>query len=121
MKVEPPDGKTIQALNAQAPDAYLFPTDDSKCIGLTQEGKFIVTFGEAFLYGRLQTRAKVPSGKGSWSALWMLAASQRYSSQLWPDNGEIDSEGGGEYTIQFQNSINATEFTFIMLKSLRLG
>jgi hypothetical protein len=34
----------IQALNAQAPDAYLFPTDDSKTHGLTQEGKFTVTF-----------------------------------------------------------------------------
>ncbi|CAF1644284.1 unnamed protein product, partial [Didymodactylos carnosus] len=41
-------------------------------------------------YGRLQVRAKIPTGRGLWPAIWMLPESQSYGSQYWPDNGEID-------------------------------
>jgi len=34
----------IQALHSQAPDAYLFPADNSKNHGLNGDGKFIVVF-----------------------------------------------------------------------------
>ncbi|CAF0844713.1 unnamed protein product [Adineta steineri] len=45
---------------------------------------------QSFTYGRLQIRAKVPAGKGTWSALWMLPDEKIYGSKYWPDNGEID-------------------------------
>jgi beta-glucanase (GH16 family) len=41
-----------------------------------------------FLYGRFEIRAKLPSGKGTWPALWMLPTDQAYGS--WPKSGEID-------------------------------
>ncbi|CAF4096181.1 unnamed protein product [Rotaria sordida] len=41
-------------------------------------------------YGRLQIRAKVPDGRGLWSALWMLPEKATHSSVCWPDNGETD-------------------------------
>ncbi len=37
-----------------------------------------------FKYGKVEARLKVPSGRGTWPALWMLG----YGS--WPDAGEID-------------------------------
>ncbi len=43
-----------------------------------------------FTYGRLEVKAKLPSGRGSWPAIWMLATNQTYSNVYWPDNGEID-------------------------------
>lgn len=39
-------------------------------------------------YGRVQIRAKMPEGKGTWPALWMLPSEWRYGE--WPDSGEID-------------------------------
>lgn len=42
-------------------------------------------------YGRFEYRAKLPAGRGTWPALWMLPASQTYGTQYWPDNGEIDT------------------------------
>jgi beta-glucanase (GH16 family) len=41
-------------------------------------------------YGRFEIRAKLPSGRGTWPAIWMLASKQFYGDAYWPDNGEID-------------------------------
>ena len=42
----------------------------------------------AFTYGRVDVRAKLPSGRGIWPAIWMLG--QNISSVGWPRSGEID-------------------------------
>lgn len=41
-----------------------------------------------WLYGRFEVRAKLPSGKGAWPAIWMLPTKQQYGG--WPSSGEID-------------------------------
>jgi beta-glucanase (GH16 family) len=39
-------------------------------------------------YGRFEFRAKLPTGKGVWPALWMLPHEEKYGG--WPCSGEID-------------------------------
>lgn len=39
-------------------------------------------------YGKIEIRAKVPVGKGTWPALWMLPTNNEYGG--WPKSGEID-------------------------------
>ncbi|HRJ53638.1 MAG TPA: glycoside hydrolase family 16 protein [Candidatus Thiothrix moscowensis] len=41
-----------------------------------------------FKYGKVQARIKVPAGKSTWSAFWMLGAD--YPDTPWPQSGEID-------------------------------
>ncbi len=41
-----------------------------------------------FLYGRFEVRAKLPAGRGTWPAIWMLPTDWKYGG--WPDSGEID-------------------------------
>jgi beta-glucanase (GH16 family) len=41
-----------------------------------------------WLYGRIQVRAKMPSGRGLWPAIWMLPTNWIYGD--WPASGEID-------------------------------
>lgn len=41
-----------------------------------------------WLYGKFEIRAKVPTGKGSWPALWMMPTNSEYGG--WPKSGEID-------------------------------
>lgn len=41
-----------------------------------------------WLYGRIEVRAKLPKGKGTWPAIWMLSTDWKYGD--WPASGEID-------------------------------
>lgn len=41
----------------------------------------------SWLYGRIEVRAKLPTGKGMWPAIWMLGINP---GQRWPACGEID-------------------------------
>jgi len=77
--------------------------DDSEHIDFTEEGLVIRatykngiyesarinTKGKfAFQYGRIDFVAKLPLGKGTWPALWMMSDDNRYG--YWPKSGEID-------------------------------
>ncbi len=41
-----------------------------------------------FTYGRVEVRAKLPTGGGTWPAIWMLG--EDYATNIWPACGEID-------------------------------
>jgi beta-glucanase (GH16 family) len=45
---------------------------------------------QAWTGGRIEVRAKLPRGRGTWPAIWMLPAKGTYGNGGWPDNGEID-------------------------------
>ncbi len=54
----------------------------------------------AFAHGRVEVRAKVPKGRGTWPAIWMLNTNidedgaywdnEGYGTTVWPQCGEID-------------------------------
>jgi beta-glucanase (GH16 family) len=61
-------------------DDGIYPWSSAR---LTTRGK------ESFLYGKIEFRAKVPAGRGTWSAGWLLG--DEYKDELsWPYCGEID-------------------------------
>jgi len=39
-------------------------------------------------YGYFEIKAKMPAGKGTWPAIWMMPSRDTYGA--WPDSGEID-------------------------------
>jgi len=59
-----------------------------------------------FLYGKIQVRAKLPAGRGTWPAIWMLPTDWEYGG--WPDSGEIDIM---EYVGYDPNKIHSTIHT----------
>jgi len=44
--------------------------------------------GVEFLYGKIEMRAKIPFGRGTWPAFWMMPRNSVYGG--WPRSGEID-------------------------------
>ncbi|SHF08846.1 Glycosyl hydrolases family 16 [Mariniphaga anaerophila] len=67
-----------------------------------------------FTYGRVDVRAKLPEGGGTWPAIWMLGSS--FESAGWPACGEIDimeaignNPGHIQAAIHTSSSSGATE------------
>lgn len=56
--------------------------------------------GFAFKYGRVEIRAKLPTGDWLWPAMWLLPKNSTYGG--WPRSGEIDMmewRGNRDYTV----------------------
>ena len=48
----------------------------------------LITKGKGdWKYGRIEVKARIPKGIGTWPAIWMLASTDPLN---WPDDGEID-------------------------------
>ena len=71
------DGKLI--INLKAEPTFGFNYSSSRINTLN---KF------DFQYGRLEVRAKLPQGGGTWPAIWMMGAN--FPNVGWPECGEID-------------------------------
>ena len=57
-------------------------------------------------FGRITFRAKMPAGRGTWGAIWMMPLFNRYG--IWPRSGEIDMV---EYVGYEPNVIHAATHT----------
>ncbi|MFH1120480.1 MAG: glycoside hydrolase family 16 protein [Bacteroidota bacterium] len=82
----------IQNYTASPENAFI---KDGKLIikALKNNGKWtsarLITKNKVdFLYGKMEIRAKLPTGKGTWPAIWMLPTDWLYGG--WPASGEID-------------------------------
>lgn len=81
-----------------------------------------------FLYGKFEIRAKLPKGRGTWPAIWMLASGNEYGNKGWPDNGEIDIMEhvgfdqdrlhGNIHTKAFNHAIKTNKGNNIVVKGL---
>lgn len=60
----------------------------------------------SWLYGKFEIRAKIPDGKGTWPAFWLLPEDDFFGN--WPKSGEIDVM---EYVGYQPNDIHSTIHT----------
>lgn len=78
-------------------------------------------------YGRFEVKAKLPSGRGTWPAIWMLPTGKDYGR--WPNGGEIDIMEHVGYdpdvvhvsihTKSYHHSINTQKSSKIDVKTAR--
>jgi beta-glucanase (GH16 family) len=50
--------------------------------------RLVTRSGASWKYGKIVVRARLPKGRGTWPAIWMLPESGLYGG--WPESGEID-------------------------------
>ncbi len=96
--------------NAEIVDGKLVITaqkeNDNKVAGSYTSTRMISKGKQSFKYGRMEIRAKLPSGTGIWPAIWMLG--ENISTVGWPACGEIDIM---EYVGYDPNKVHATVHT----------
>jgi len=63
------------------------PAEEGATLPYTS-ARMITRYKTDLKYGRVEMRAKVPSGQGSWPAFWMMPTNEEYGE--WPRSGEID-------------------------------
>lgn len=80
--------------------------------GMAYTSTRLVTRGKLdVLYGRIDVRAKLPTGRGTWPAIWMLPTDRSYGD--WPKSGEIDimeHVGYDQNTVHFSTHSEAYYF-----------
>ncbi len=69
----------------------------------------LITRGKAaWTYGFFEIRAKLPCGRGTWPAIWMLG-----TGGVWPDDGEIDiMEQTGQDKTRVLGTIHTRAFNY---------
>lgn len=58
--------------------------------GKIYSGRVYAHEGEGWKYGIIEARIKLPKGKGTWPAFWMMPCNNDYNANPWPKCGEID-------------------------------
>lgn len=65
---------------------HCYKGDDGK----VYSGRVYAKPDKGWTYGYFEARIKLPSGKGTWPAFWMMPANNNSSTNPWPGCGEID-------------------------------
>ncbi|MGQ7830455.1 glycoside hydrolase family 16 protein [Altererythrobacter sp. Z27] len=90
------DGKLVITARKERSEGLAFPPAIAAQPGNAQATKVqpfssarLVTRGKAaWKYGKIEVRAKLPQGQGTWPAIWMLPEDNAYGG--WARSGEID-------------------------------
>jgi beta-glucanase (GH16 family) len=53
-------------------------------------GRITTEASASWLYGRVEALAKLPAGRGTWPAIWMMPRDIRGYGNGWPSSGEMD-------------------------------
>lgn len=61
-----------------------------KHAGKVYSGRVYANVNEGWRYGIFEARIKLPVGRGTWPAFWMMPANNNFATTPWPLCGEID-------------------------------
>lgn len=97
--------------NAEVADGHLTITAIKEEMKDNGYSSTRIRTNESLLYGRVEVRAKLPFGYGTWPAIWMLPTTDRYGG--WPNSGEIDIMEHVGYEMDIvHGSLHTGDFNF---------
>lgn len=80
------DGKRVTELIDGKLSINCFKGSDGKIYS----GRVYAKVNTGWLYGYFEARILLPKGKGTWPAFWMMPANNNFSTNPWPNCGEVD-------------------------------
>lgn len=80
------DGRRVTELKDGKLHIHCFKSND----GQIYSGRVYAHVNTGWQYGYIEARIKLPSGKGTWPAFWMMPCNVDWRTEGWPYCGEID-------------------------------
>lgn len=83
--------------------------------GKIYSGRVYAHETQGWLYGIFEARIKLPKGKGTWPAFWMMPCNNDFGANPWPKCGEIDiMEEVGVNPNYTSSSLHTEKFNHVM-------
>lgn len=83
--------------------------------GKVYSGRIYAQVGTGWRYGIFEAKIKLPTGKGTWPAFWMMPVNNDFAANPWPKCGEIDIMEEVGYNQNFtSSSIHTKSFNHVM-------
>lgn len=80
------DGKNVTEVKDGFLNINCFKGSDGKIYS----GRVYAKVNQGWTYGYVEARIKLPKGKGTWPAFWMMPVGNDWNTNPWPKCGEID-------------------------------
>ena len=111
------------ALHIRALRETYDPNEDGLIDALYTSGRISTKYKGDWQYVKVEVRAKLPQGKGTWPAIWMLPTDNYYGD--WPASGEIDimeyvGSNLNRVHSSIHNSINYTDLPNSQTSSINI-
>lgn len=101
------DGINITEIKDGHLNIHCFKASDGKIYS----GRVYAKVSTGWKYGYFEARIKLPSGKGTWPAFWMMPVNNNWSTNPWPMCGEIDiMEEVGVVPNEVSSSIHTQDY-----------
>ena len=83
--------------------------------GKIYSGRVYAHETQGWLYGIFEARIKLPKGKGTWPAFWMMPCNNDFGANPWPKCGEIDiMEEVGVNPNRTSSSLHTESYNHVM-------
>ena len=101
-----PGGKEVTEVSGGSLHIHCFEEN-----GKVYSGRVYAHVNQGWLYGWVEARIKLPSGKGTWPAFWMMPVGNDWNTNPWPLCGEIDiMEEVGVVPNEVSSSIHTQDY-----------
>ena len=105
------DGKRVTEIADGRLYIHCFKGSDGKIYS----GRVYAHESEGWKYGIMEARIKLPKGKGTWPAFWMMPCNNDFGKNPWPKCGEIDiMEEVGADPNQTSSSLHTESYNHVM-------
>lgn len=80
------DGRPVTEVSDGTLKIHCFKGDDGRIFS----GRIYARVNTGWKYGIVEARIRLPRGRGTWPAFWMMPVNNNFSTNPWPRCGEID-------------------------------